>query len=353
MDNLVSLIIPAAGKSTRFIGKPKWLLTCPDGDIMIQKCIKGLDLTNVSDIYFTFLKEHVDKYCKDYDMKDLFKFTSKNIHILLLTEYTKSQSETVYKTIIQNNIKGSIFIKDCDNYFKTNIIAENYVNTLLINNENNVEELHNKSFIERNNLGQITNICEKKIISNKICVGGYSFKNADFFKEMYNNCIKTKIDKGELYISNIIFRSILENTIFYSKDVSEYIDWGTIKEWRKYCDSFKTLFVDIDGTLVYNSGEYFKPTWGDTEPLKNNVKYLQELYNKGRTKIILTTARKYSSKEKTIAQLKKYNIPYDKIIFDLYHTKRILINDFATTNPFPTAVSINLNRNEGIKNVEI
>jgi hypothetical protein len=30
---------------------------------------------------------------------------------------------------------------------------------------------------------------------------------------------------------------------------------------------------------------------------------------------------------------------------DLPHAKRILINDFAPTNPYPTAVAINLERN--------
>ena len=34
------LIIPAAGQSTRYPNlRPKWLLTMPDGQLMIEKCV--------------------------------------------------------------------------------------------------------------------------------------------------------------------------------------------------------------------------------------------------------------------------------------------------------------------------
>ena len=59
--NNISLILPCAGKSSRFKGKPKWLNTCPNGNLMIQECLIGLDLSNVRDIYISFLKEHIWK----------------------------------------------------------------------------------------------------------------------------------------------------------------------------------------------------------------------------------------------------------------------------------------------------
>jgi uncharacterized HAD superfamily protein len=68
------------------------------------------------------------------------------------------------------------------------------------------------------------------------------------------------------------------------------------------------------------------------------------MYEKGRTQIILTTARKEKFREITEKQLKNYQIPYDNIIFNLFHSKRILINDFSDTNPYPTAISINMKR---------
>ena len=343
---MISLIIPCAGKSSRFKGKPKWLRTCPNGNLMIQECLKGLDLGNVNDIYICFLKEHIDEFCNGCDMKNLFAFTKKNINILILNEYTKSQSETTYKILQNFNIEGPIFIKDCDNYFEHTITKGNYVCGLYINNNNPINELHNKSFIEINSANEIINICEKQIISNKICVGGYSFLDANIFKQCFKKCINIyNISKKELYISHIIHTLLLEKHRFFIKKIEKYIDWGTQKEWEKYFSEYKTLFIDIDGTLFYNSSEFFSPKWGETDPIQENINIIKKLYKTGKVKIFLTTARKDQYRDITINQLKKYKIPYDDIIFNLFHCKRFLINDFSNTNPYPSAIAINLKRN--------
>ena len=93
-----------------------------------------------------------------------------------------------------------------------------------------------------------------------------------------------------------------------------------------------TLFIDIDGTIFKNTGQFTEISWGDNEPIEENVKFLQKLRQEKHVKIIFTTSRTLQFKEKTIQQFKKYNIPYDDIIFDLPHAKRFLINDFAPTN---------------------
>ena len=82
---MIKLLIPCAGKSSRFPGKPKWLLTCPNGNLMIQESITGLDLTEIDCIYITFLREHIEKYCKNCDLNELFRFTKKEINIYILT----------------------------------------------------------------------------------------------------------------------------------------------------------------------------------------------------------------------------------------------------------------------------
>jgi hypothetical protein len=344
MDN-ISLIIPCAGKSNRFSGKPKWLKTCPNGNLMIQECIKGLNLNNVKNIYFTFLKEHIDKHCNNCNIQDLFLFTKKKIHIYIIDKYTKSQTETIYKTIKYFDIKGAFFIKDCDNYFEHKITNKNCVCTLNINNNTNVNELHNKSFIEINNVDNIINICEKQIISNIICVGGYGFEDTNLFIEQFEEInTSNNILENELYVSHIIYKFLLNNIIFKNEEINNYIDWGTQNQWNNYFSTFKTLFIDIDGTLFKNSSQYFSPKWGTTKPIEENINYIKSLYKTGRVQIILTTSRKEEYKNITIDQLKTYDIPYDNIIFNLFHCKRYLINDYASSNPYPSSISINLKR---------
>lgn len=349
---MVSLILCAAGKSSRFPGKPKWMLTSPNGNLMIQECLMGLDLANVTDVYVTLLKEHVETYCGNLDdVKVLFdtpNLRNTTIHITVIDESTTSQSETIYETITRNSIMGPIFIKDCDNQFTHKVTKGNYVCTLLVNDENPVIKIHNKSFIEHNRLGHVLNICEKKIISNCICVGGYSFEDAQMFACVYLKCKDiTDIHTSELYVSNIIYRCMLDDVLFMACNVSGYIDWGTIVEWTLYRSSFKTLFVDIDGVLLVNSGQYFDPKWGSTEPIHANVDYLRRLHEGGKTKIILTTARSDtpSVRALTVEQLVENSIPYDDIVFGLFHGKRYLINDYAPTNTYPTAIAVNIPRN--------
>tara|TARA_B100001109_G_C18828655_1_gene458340 strand:+ start:136 stop:1173 length:1038 start_codon:yes stop_codon:yes gene_type:complete len=342
----MSLILPCAGSSTRFPNmKPKWLLTAPSGNLMIQEAIKNLNLTNIKEIYITCLKEHVEKY--DLDIYNLFIHTNKNIFVIYLDNKTNNQPDTVLKTIEYFDIKGPIFIKDCDNSFSFNIIPGDYICSLKIDDKNNVDKLYNKSFIQVNDVNEIINISEKNIISDKICIGGYSFSSTDLFIKLLSNL---DITNENLFISHIIYQGIINDISFNSYNITKYYDWGTLEDWNKYKNEFKTLFIDIDGTLFLNSSEHFTPKWGESEPILDNINHIKDMYNKGNIQIILTTSRKEEFREKTIQQLREYGIPYDNIIFNLLHCKRYLINDYSVTNPYPTAVSVNLKRNDNSLN---
>lgn len=68
---MLTLIVPCGGKSSRFPGlKPKWMLTHPDGMLMVQKSILGLLRNNKFDrIIVTILKQHEI----DYDAIEVLK----------------------------------------------------------------------------------------------------------------------------------------------------------------------------------------------------------------------------------------------------------------------------------------
>lgn len=170
-------------------------------------------------------------------------------------------------------------------------------------------------------------------------------------KDLINSLIKVKKDnlifiEKEFHISHLIYFCLLENKVFYSEEIKNFIDWGTPEEWENYKKDFKTIFLDIDGTIFYNSGEFSNPKWGETDPIEENLEIIKKLYKTGKTQIILTTARKSKYKVITEKQLQKFNVPYDNIIFDLFHAKRFLINDYSSTNPYPTAIALNIKRDE-------
>ncbi len=344
----LTVIMPCAGKSTRFNSeKPKWMLTMPSGDIMLVESINGLKLKNISRIIITVVKDHIESSRINLNKLENIIFEKKGIRpeFLILDEFTSSQSETVYKTIIDKNITGPFFIKDCDNYF--DVTYDNYnENFICISSLTSEINSVNKSYISLNKFGNVSGIVEKTIIGDKFCVGGYGFSDTSFFINTYNKVNKLKLIKGsEIYISNIIQDMLLDNAIFEPVYVDQYIDWGTWEDWTKYNNQFKTIFIDMDGVLVENGSELFEPKWGFSEGLEKNIQLVNSLYDSGKSTIIITTSRKEEYKEETLQQLKNLDIKYHKIIMGLPHAKRVLINDYSKSNPYPSAIAINLKRN--------
>ena len=113
----------------------------------------------------------------------------------------------------------------------------------------------------------------------------------------------------------------------------------------------KTIICDIDGVLLkhLNRGVSYQVT---TEPLEGTLKKVNEWDAKGYN-IILITGRRESFRKVTEEQLKAYGLFYDQLIMGVGGGDRIVINDRKPDSERDTAYSINLNRNEGIKNVKI
>lgn len=114
-----------------------------------------------------------------------------------------------------------------------------------------------------------------------------------------------------------------------------------------------TIFCDIDGTLVkhYPPVVACKPNF-KMELLEGTVETILEWDKKGYN-IILTTGRRESMREITEKQLSESGIIYDQLIMGIKGGKRYLVNDRKPYGGEDYAISINLDRNKGIKNLEI
>ena len=107
----------------------------------------------------------------------------------------------------------------------------------------------------------------------------------------------------------------------------------------------KTYFIDIDGTIVKHLtyGQLDDPNIDDTL-----LPGVLELWNSFDEKdiIIITTARLQRHEEFTKRIFHKFNLRYNKMLFDLNSGPRILINDTPDIT-FPKAIAINIKRNGG------
>lgn len=335
-----------AGQSSRFPNsRPKWMLSHPvSKTYMVLESISGINTDFFDKIVFVMLKEQIEKYeVLPYFKKQLVKLNlHKRSEICILDNQTKSQSETVSEAIKKLNIKGFIYIKDCDGYFKINLTEEkNLVSFFDLHNLKYINAI-SKSYIDMDSNQVLTNIVEKKIISTYFSVGGYGFESAEEFVSQYE---KIGNLSKECYISNVIYEMMLDRKEFYGIETSDYLDWGTAEDWENYTKQFKTLFIDLDGTLVQNSSHLVPPSIGEGYPLTSNIEMLQKLHKQGKTYIVITTSRPEDFRYETIRELTQKHIPYDKLIMDLPHAQRIVINDFANSNTFPSCASINIPRN--------
>lgn len=335
-----------AGKSSRFPNmRPKWMLTHPmTNRFMVIESILGLNLEFFDQIYFICLSEHEENYSflqgflselNDVGIKNKSK-------VLFLDEQTSSQSETVYNAVIKEKIDGFIFVKDSDGYYESYLENEN--NQVAFFDLNDMDNINarTKSYIDFDINGLITNIVEKKVISSTFSVGGYGFKSAKEFCETYEKFLD--VDE-ECYISHIIFEMILSGSSFYGLKTSNFKDWGTLESWNSYKSQYKCLFVDIDGTLVTNSSCHFPPYVGSGKSIQENIDFLNDLYKSGKVKIFLTTSRPNSLKDLTVEELNDKGVLYDELITGLPHCQRVIINDFAKSNPYPSCKAINIPRN--------
>ncbi len=113
----------------------------------------------------------------------------------------------------------------------------------------------------------------------------------------------------------------------------------------------KTVFCDIDGTLLHHSGNILENL--SQQPILANVAETIRQWDKLNYTIILTTGRKESTRSLTEKQLQDAGIVYHQLIMNLPNGPRVIINDKKEHGIENTAYAINVVRNEGLANVDL
>ncbi len=114
----------------------------------------------------------------------------------------------------------------------------------------------------------------------------------------------------------------------------------------------KTIFLDIDGCIFKHRGS--PSHYSDSPPeLLPGAKEKLDAWEAQGARIILTTGRKESMREQTVAELRAAGVNiYDMLIMGLGGGPRYVIND-EKPDGRPTAVAINICRDRGLADVEL
>lgn len=341
-----TLVILAAGKSTRFPGmRPKWLLTHPSGEIVIEKVLNSADISQFKRIIVSFVLSHEREYKVTSILKLLSKKFRKPIEACILNKFTRGPAETAAQTIKKKKIRGQVVFRDCDNIVKFHHLkARNYIVGLDLN-ENEVSNIKAKSFVILNERNKIVDIIEKKIISNIISVGVYAFRDAEVFLRHYN-LLSTKND-SEIFISHIVSLILGLKKDEFEFSLGEcFEDYGTLIEWQNVVKRSKTIFCDFDGVLVENVGRYGSKNWDNhCNALKENVEFLKKLVDKN-AQLVITTARPESYRSKIIKFCKQHRLNAYAVVLGLNHSERLIINDHAETTSYPSCTAISIQRDD-------
>jgi len=331
----MEVILPCAGLSTRFPGlRPKYLLTDYSGKMMIESAVKNfLGKFNVT---IVILKEHDEKYKVVEKLNDRF---GDQVNVIILNTPTKGPADTVYQALKQMKIDDkSILIKDCDGFYDGYIFPGNVIYIANLANYPNIRTAAAKSYTVTNEQGIITTIIEKQIVSQNFCVGGYQFETASKYIQAFEALSKST---SEIFVSHIIDYLINKNELFLESEVKNFIDVGILEDWLEY-NNKPTYFCDIDGTIVDSGYE----NYGNEIPLKDNIDFLLTEVKRG-CKIVFTTSRKEKYRNQTVTMLIDFGFNDFHLLMEMNHSRRVLINDFAPSNPYPSALAINIRRNDG------
>lgn len=221
-SNQRSLIMPiAADKPEHESRIPKVFMVAEDGIMHCIRALKSLDLTKFDHIYITILRHLDQQYALTERLLLQFRINGiTNAEIVVLDEPTRSQPETIYQTILQKDIQGSIFIKDADCSFTGEDTADN---AIVIHPLEQLDWVNpkNKSYVSVDDMYYITNIIEKRIVSHYFTAGGYSFDSADTYCQYYQ---RLQHQSG-LYLSHIIYAMLLEGHTFRPILTKEYEDF--------------------------------------------------------------------------------------------------------------------------------
>ena len=119
-------------------------------------------------------------------------------------------------------------------------------------------------------------------------------------------------------------------------------DWKVVTLENEFIKVFilPEIGGKVWGAIEKSTGEEFLYK---NEVIKKNSKTLLKLNSNG-AQIVFVSARPEKNQKKLMIELKKIGFSNFKLLLGLNHSQRILINDYYLTNPNPSAVSINIAR---------
>jgi dTDP-glucose pyrophosphorylase len=360
----MNIVVPMSGLGSRFrnvgIETPKPLILVEDKHI-IQHAVDSLGI----DGKYIFITRKYDNAEYNNTLTKILKDLVPNcIEIQVDREQYGAADACLYaEKHIDNN--EPLIITNCDQLLRWD--AQEFLDEIKLNEPDGAISIFS-STDSKNSFaiiedGCVIELAEKKVISDNALMGIHYWKHGkDFVKSAKKLLTEYKtIGLKECYISNT-YNYLIEDGMyimpFYMKKNS-FIPLGTpedvniyeakVKEF--YTEKPKTIFCDIDGTIIKHAHRFSHIGKEDPVDLDGVIDKFNEWDSKGH-KIILTTARKESARYITEKHLSDLGFCWDYLLMGMTSGTRLLINDKLQDIDSDRSVAINVITDSGFTSID-
>lgn len=360
----MKILIPMAGAGSRFrkvgINEPKPLIQV-NGKTLIEHSIKSFDV----DGEFIFITRKFENPEHNQILSNLLKTLRPESTEICLDHLTNGASQTCLaaRHLIDNN--EPLVIYNCDQILAWD--SSEFIQFCDKNPCDGAIVLFNsndpKNSFAKVNDGKIERLAEKKPISSNALTGFHYWRRGCDFVRSADQLVSNFHVSGqpECYVSETynfllqqhmqILPYFIPNNMFIPlgtpEDVARYE--GKIKEF--YTEKPKTIFCDIDGTLLKHEHAISEILTNERVVPLDQVKQKMDQWDSNGHRIILVTARKESARAVTERQLAALGIAYDQLVMGVTSGKRILINDKLNFSDPDRAIAVNVITDHGFGSI--
>lgn len=212
-NNKLNIVIPCSGAGSRFekagYAFPKPLIDV-NGKPMIQVVVDNLNI----DAHYIYIVQK--SHCEKYNLHHFLNLMTPNSTIIPIEGITEGAAISVLKAEEYINNENPLLIVNSDQYLEWN--SKKFMETMEYDDDidagiSTFIDTHPKwSFVKLNEQGFVSEVAEKKPISNIATTGIYYWKHGcDFVKYAHQMINKGVRVNNEYYICPVFNEAILDN----------------------------------------------------------------------------------------------------------------------------------------------
>jgi HAD superfamily hydrolase (TIGR01509 family) len=235
IDKNLNVVVPMAGAGSRFAAVgytfPKPLIDVR-GKPMIQVVVEALNIQ--ANFVYIVQREHYEKY----NLKHMLNLITPDCKIVCVDGVTEGAAVTVLKAQEHIDNDNKLLIVNSDQYveWNSNQVMYAFNNDEIDGGIVTFENTHPKwSYVRLDQQGFVSEVAEKKVISNKATVGMYYWrKGSDFCRYAHQMIDRNIRVNNEFYVAPVYNQAIADRLKIRIKDIDKMWGLGTPEDLNTY-----------------------------------------------------------------------------------------------------------------------